>query len=145
MPPLYPCPCCGYHTLTVKPPETYLICPICCWEDDGDVRRKFGDLVSRSNKVYLREAQRNFIKFGACEREWLDWVRKPTVDDFRDPNWQPLDMVLEQRRVALIEKITLAFQKTQLEEGVTLHQARALDDYEDPQQARQIDRHLKWQ
>ncbi|WP_442944423.1 CPCC family cysteine-rich protein [Nostoc sp.] len=28
---LYPCPCCGYKTLNIKPPGTYLICPICFW------------------------------------------------------------------------------------------------------------------
>ncbi len=142
---LYPCPCCGYHTLTAQPPETYLICPICCWEDDGNICGLFGDRISQSNQVSLRQAQRNFMEFGACEAEWLDWVRSPTPEDFRDPNWQPLDIIIDQRRTALISKITLAFQNTQLEKGITIHQARALDDYEDPELARQIDAHLPWQ
>lgn len=101
----YPCPCCGYHSLTAKPPETYLICPICCWEDDGDIRRLFGDRISKSNQVSLRQAQRNFLEFGAGEPEWLDWVRSPTVEDFRAPNWQPLDILIENQRLALIEKL----------------------------------------
>jgi hypothetical protein len=141
---LYPCPCCGYYTLTAKPPGTYLICPICCWEDDGDIRQLYGDRISRSNQVSLPEAQRNFLAFGACEKQWLDWVRQPTVEDVRDPNWQPLDIIIERQRKALIKKITLAFQNTKLEDGITIHQARALDDYEDPQPARKIDSHLTW-
>jgi len=142
---LYPCPCCGYYSLTAEPPGSYLICPICCWEDDGDIRRLFGDRISQSNRVCLRQAQRNFLEFGACEPEWLNWVRSHTVEDFRDPNWQPLDVTIEHQRVVLIDRISLAFQNTKLEDGITIHQARALDDYADPDKARQIDRALRWQ
>ena len=31
----YTCPCCGYKTLDEEPPNTYDICEICFWEDDG--------------------------------------------------------------------------------------------------------------
>jgi hypothetical protein len=73
------------------------------------------------------------MEFGACEPEWLDWVRSPTQNDMRDRNWQPLDIldiIIEQWQIALISKITLAFQNTKLENGITIHQARALDDYQ---------------
>lgn len=30
----YPCPCCGYLTITDEPPGTFEICPVCNWEDD---------------------------------------------------------------------------------------------------------------
>ncbi|MCS6814521.1 MAG: CPCC family cysteine-rich protein, partial [Cyanobacteria bacterium] len=35
--PLYPCPCCGYLVLSQPPPGTYLVCPICFWEDTEDL------------------------------------------------------------------------------------------------------------
>lgn len=31
----YTCPCCGYKTLDEEPPDTFDICRICFWEDDG--------------------------------------------------------------------------------------------------------------
>lgn len=31
----YTCPCCGYKTLDEEPTDTYAICKICFWEDDG--------------------------------------------------------------------------------------------------------------
>jgi hypothetical protein len=142
---LYPCPCCGYRTLNLEPPGTYLICPICFWEDDGDIGAACGYSWVGSNQVCLRQAQQNFIAFGACEPQWLKDVRSPTPSDVRDPNWQTIDDLAEKTRFELIEKITVAFKDVVLEDGVSLHEARALDDYEDSRQARQIDYKIRWQ
>jgi hypothetical protein len=30
----FPCPCCGFRTLTEQAPGTYEICELCGWEDD---------------------------------------------------------------------------------------------------------------
>ncbi|MDX2240404.1 MAG: DUF6714 family protein [Leptolyngbyaceae cyanobacterium bins.302] len=141
----YPCPCCGYRTLNLEPSGTYLICPICFWEDDGDVKDASGQRWGGSNKVCLRQAQRNFIAYGACEPQWVQDVRSPTPADGRDADWQTIDELAEKMRSALIEKITLAFQDVVLEDGVSLHEARALDDYQDPKLARQVDAHIPWQ
>lgn len=142
---LYPCPCCGYKTLNAKPPGTYLICPICCWEDDGDATHEWGYSWGGSNNVSLRQAQRNFIAFGACEREWLDYVRRPTASDVRSPDWQTIDTLAENALLALIEQITAAFDGVTREDGITLHEARALDDYADTKKAREIDYDRRWQ
>jgi hypothetical protein len=144
----YPCPCCGYRTLNAKPPGTYLICPICFWEDDRNITDayeydEYGWGIY--NQVSLREAQRNFLEFGACEQQWLNDVRPPTVDDARDPNWQTIDVLAERTRLNLIENITTSFKDVTLEDGVSLHQARAIDDYEDQKQARQVDSKIPWQ
>ncbi len=142
---LYPCPCCGYRTLNLEPPGTYLICPICFWEDDGDIGAAWGNNWAGSNQVSLRQAQQNFIAFGACEPQWLKDVRSPKPDDVRDPNWQTINDLAGRIRLELIEKIAIAFKDVVLEDGVSLHEARALDDYEDPMQARQIDWSVRWQ
>ena len=89
--PSFACPCCGYVVLS----DTYEICAVCAWEYDP-VQSEQPDSTIGSNRVTLREAQRNFAKFGAIERDYLDMVRAPTPEDRRDPNWRPLD--LEQRR-----------------------------------------------
>lgn len=142
---LYPCPCCGYRTLQHEPPGTYLICPICFWEDDGDTGATSGHRWGGSNQVCLRQAQRNFVTLGACESQWLQDVRSPLPGDVRDNHWQTIDELAEKTRLDLIEKINLAFNDVVLEDGVSLHQARALDDYQDAMQARQIDGQVPWQ
>jgi hypothetical protein len=44
-----------------------------------------------ANGISLREAQRNFTRFGACHEASVNHARKPTPQDMRDPNWKPLD------------------------------------------------------
>lgn len=85
----YTCPCCGYKTLDEEPPDTYNICPICFWEDDG-VQFKDPDFAGGANKVSLREGQKNFLIFGACEKEMVSYVRKPNQNDKKDTDWNPL-------------------------------------------------------
>ncbi|WP_336296779.1 CPCC family cysteine-rich protein [Clostridium ganghwense] len=97
----YTCPCCGYKTLDEKPPDTYQICPICFWEDDGYQIEFLGE--TGANHVSLRAAQENFKRFGACEERVLDCVRKPTEEDIFDG---PLD-ISDVVDISLIELIKL--------------------------------------
>jgi hypothetical protein len=83
----YTCPCCGYKTLDEKPPGTHDICPICFWEDDW-VQFDDPDFRGGANEVSLKEAQKNFKKFGASDKKVLKLVRKPTPNDKKDPNWR---------------------------------------------------------
>lgn len=85
----YTCPCCGYKTLEEQPPGTFAICPICYWEDDN-VQWDNPDSAGGANPVSLRQAQQNFLTFGACASEFIGHVRKPSVCDTRDSAWQPL-------------------------------------------------------
>jgi hypothetical protein len=129
-------------TLSEKPPETYLICPICCWEDAA------ADNELGSNRISLRLAQQNFIAFGACEQEWLDYVRAPTPTDQRDPDWLTLDEKADAAGTLLIKQITKAFEGVTRDGGVSLHEARAIDDYEGEQgraEARKKDTDCRWQ
>lgn len=84
----YTCPCCGYKTLDEEPPNTYGICEICFWEDDG-YQYKYSDDTG-ANYVSFRKAQRNYIKLGAKGESSLIFVRPLNKLDIKDPNWKPL-------------------------------------------------------
>ena len=147
---LHPCPCCGYLTLNQPPPGTYLICPICCWEDNGEPTDEWDYWWSTSNKeVSLERAQTNFLEFGACDLEWLDYVRPPTGDDIRDPNWETIKVLKEKTQLALTRQIATVFDGVSLEDGISLHAARALDEWCHEESARKIcrsqDREVRWQ
>jgi hypothetical protein len=76
----YSCPCCSYLTFGEKPPGTYLICPVCGWEDDfvqfDDPTYKGG-----ANSVSLIEAKENFSKFGAATQSKAKSTRPPKDDE----------------------------------------------------------------
>ncbi len=46
------------------------------------------DFEGGVNEVSLRQAQKNFIAFGACEECFIGLVRKPTSEDVKDTSWQ---------------------------------------------------------
>lgn len=83
----YTCPCCGYKTLHSK--HDYDICPICFWEDDS-IQFDDIDCAGGANDISLRQAQKNYIKFGACQRDMLKHVRKPNKNDIKDSSWEPI-------------------------------------------------------
>ncbi|MDW8801353.1 CPCC family cysteine-rich protein [Clostridium sp. A1-XYC3] len=85
----YTCPCCGYKTLSEEPPGTYDICTICFWEDDK-LQFENPDYDKGANGVSLRQAQKNFIEFGASDKKVLKYVRKPNKNSVKDENWKPL-------------------------------------------------------
>ncbi len=76
----YQCPCCGYFTYSEKLTNTFQLCEVCFWEDDGI---QFDDPLYEdgANKVCLEQARKNFQEFGASERIFLDSVRQPFEDE----------------------------------------------------------------
>ncbi len=86
----FPCPCCGYKTLIEPPNGSYTICEVCFWEDDP-IQFSNPDYKGGANRVSLRQGQKNFIEFGACEREMLKNVRQPLKDEQHDESWKPLE------------------------------------------------------
>ncbi|UWV47189.1 CPCC family cysteine-rich protein [Acetivibrio thermocellus] len=76
----YPCPCCGYKTFISPPPNTFDICPVCYWEDDG-VQYAKPDYANGANKISLNEAKANFVKYGAILKEYSNKTRKPLNDE----------------------------------------------------------------
>ena len=73
--PKHQCPCCDYISLPER--GSYLICPICFWEDDGiDVNEL--DIHSGPNHMTLREGRENFMKYGACDLKMVKNVISET-------------------------------------------------------------------
>lgn len=86
------CPCCGYKTLAES--GNYDLCPICYWEDDPS-QYEDPDLEGGPNSLSLRQAQLNFILYGASSQECLSYVRPPNAWDVRDSTWLPLHQIQE--------------------------------------------------
>lgn len=76
----YACLCCGYKTLDKQPTDTFQICPVCFWEDDG-LQYEEPDYEGGANNVSLHQAQYNFRTFGASDKESLPDVRRPTDNE----------------------------------------------------------------
>jgi Cysteine-rich CPCC len=49
------------------------------------------DEAGGANGIALREAQRNYARYGAKSERAVKYARKPKPEDKRDPNWKPLD------------------------------------------------------
>lgn len=78
----FACPCCGYKTFRQEPNGSYDICEVCFWEDDP-IQLEDPDYEGGANPMLLRQAQQNFLEFGACDREMLRNVRPPAKDEHR--------------------------------------------------------------
>lgn len=82
------CPCCGYMTMASPPAGSYDICPVCFWEDDL-TQFQNPNHTGGANFISLKQAQQNYMKFGACEMAMVPNVRKPLPDEPKDPEWKP--------------------------------------------------------
>jgi len=72
----YKCPCCGYYTLFEEPPNTYDICKVCDWEDDG-LQYEDPNYEGGANDMSLNQARESYLKIGAKSIEHITHVRKP--------------------------------------------------------------------
>lgn len=76
----YQCPCCGNYTFHEKLDNTYNICPVCYWEDDK-LQNEDENYKGGANKVSLKEARANYLEFGASEKGFAKYVRKPLLEE----------------------------------------------------------------
>jgi hypothetical protein len=80
------CPCYGYNTFEGEERLQYIICPICFWENDP-IQFSEPEYEGGANRVSLVQAQKNFEKFGACDKNMIRHTRKPNKSDVRKLNW----------------------------------------------------------
>lgn len=85
---LHTCPCCGYKTWSER--NSWEICIICKWEDDG-VQYLEPDLGGGANDESLREAQRNFKEIGVCSKNLMDWKNTSPLNYVKDKDFKALD------------------------------------------------------
>jgi hypothetical protein len=76
----HPCPCCNFSTLEMKANNTFQICPVCFWEDDG-VQSHNPDYEGGANLVSLNQVKENYRIFGACEEKFKRHVRNPLDEE----------------------------------------------------------------
>lgn len=76
----YRCPCCGQRTLPRR--GRYDGCQVCMWVDDGQ-DDPFADEVwgGPNRTLSLSAARRNFVAFGARDRDALTKARPPRQDE----------------------------------------------------------------
>ena len=86
----FACPCCGYTTFDIVYGGTAEVCPVCFWEDDPD-QFDDPDYEGGANNISLKQAQRHFVEFGACDKEWIGYVRKPKKSEQRNADWKMLE------------------------------------------------------
>jgi Cysteine-rich CPCC len=71
---LYPCPCCDYFTLPRQVPNSFEICPVCFWEDDG-LQLLDPHFADGANSISLHQAKANYARWGAITQEVVSFVR----------------------------------------------------------------------
>lgn len=74
------CPCCGYRTLETA--GALALCPVCWWEDDGQEDEDAGEVrLTVNGQLSLNEAREHYALYGAADRRFLPYVRKPQVTE----------------------------------------------------------------
>ena len=76
----YKCPCCDYYTLDSKADNTFQLCLVCFWEDDG-IQLGEPDYEGGANEVSLNQARANFRKYKVSEERLKEYVRPPADNE----------------------------------------------------------------
>lgn len=77
------CPCCGYFTFEKEVDNTFAICDVCYWEDDG-VQLDDPNYTGGANTMSLNQARENYKRWGAIEERLIEYVRPPKEDELAD-------------------------------------------------------------
>lgn len=88
-----PCPCCG-HLVHDDRPGSYLVCPVCFWEDD-QVQLRWPLYTGGANKPSLVDAQQNYRSLGVSEARFAEKVRLPNSDEPLDAGFRPIDLAID--------------------------------------------------
>jgi len=86
----FACPYCGHKTYTEKPNGTYDICPVCFWEDDP-IQLEDPNYEGGANPTSLKQAQKNFLEFGAGDFDMKRNVRPASIEETKDKSWKPYE------------------------------------------------------
>jgi hypothetical protein len=84
----YACPCCDCYTLDEPPPGTFVICPVCWWEDDN-VQFADPDLPGGPNGPSLRQARESYRRVGVSKERHRARARRPFPEERPDRGRPP--------------------------------------------------------
>lgn len=70
----YKCSICGYFNPDKQ--GLHEICPVCFWQDDSSSYHEGGP-----NGMTMKEAKKNYKKYGAAREEFAKYVRKPYAEE----------------------------------------------------------------
>ena len=73
-------PCCDFLTMDGPDRDTYVICPVCGWEDDP-VQYNDPDREGGANTVSLNQAGVNYETFEAAKKRSLSHIRPPLSEE----------------------------------------------------------------
>lgn len=76
----YRCPCCQSRTLYER--GGFDICPVCCWEDDGQDDADADTVRGGPNgALSLTAARTNYLQSGVCDQKYAEHVRPPRLQE----------------------------------------------------------------
>jgi Cysteine-rich CPCC len=73
------CQVCSNRTISNK--GAFEICPVCYWEDEGEIKNPSKPTGGPNNDLSLEQARLNFKKYGAVSEEFKEKVRPPHSDE----------------------------------------------------------------
>ncbi|MEL1242631.1 CPCC family cysteine-rich protein [Flavobacterium sp. DGU11] len=72
----FQCPCCDYYTLKSDFENSFEMCDVCYWENDG-IQLNDCNYEGGANRPSLIQARENFRRHGASEECLKEYVREP--------------------------------------------------------------------
>jgi hypothetical protein len=76
------CTVCGHKTLQTK--GHYEICPVCFWEDEGDIEDFSQPTYGPNGSLSVEKARINYELFGAVNKKFAVNVRPPLAEELVD-------------------------------------------------------------
>ncbi len=76
----YPCPCCENITFEKNTMGNHLTCPVCLWIDDP-IQSNDPDNSNGTNKISVYKAKKNYVKYGAKDKESQSRATEPLPDE----------------------------------------------------------------
>jgi hypothetical protein len=76
----YPCPCCSYLAFDEPASGTFLICPVCAWEDDP-IQLNNPEYRGGASQCSLNDAKMSYRQHGVSDLRLRDMVREPLPNE----------------------------------------------------------------
>lgn len=67
------------------------------------------DYMGGANTPSTRQCQQNFAGFGACDERCRSFVKPPSSEGIKDPDWKPLSALGDQPRTLRSHMVKRAF------------------------------------